>query len=388
MITVVRTANRVTVDNHPDAGMVAIEAPVNARTFGAIAHTLFDALGQTSAATGNRVNTTRDQLPLLTVALMARAIRVVVVDHAQRCGISSLTQLIHTTFSADAELVAVLHPPIGDHVERALAAWPHRHESLDNLTGRLQRRTAESAPLDPPTPPFPRVPDTEFPHFLADCHRTLSPDDYQAVDAEYRRLLSAVRAETESDPTGPGVLESLRRHMHDATSADHAVTIVRAGTAAAFPSGLFVTCPADQLRAAIAAEPYFRARSHTDWRTLHTYRRPERAAVAVLAAIGLTAAQICELTIADADHLDTQLPPLARPHLRRVALHRDITGAERSDPLITLADGRSTTPRWVREALLDIGRSTELPADRQRRRPIHESEYQWSTRLGIRVRSL
>jgi len=388
VITLMRTTEVVPLTDHPDAEVVVIEAPVNARRFNTLAHRVFDALGQTSAATGNRVTATRHQVPLLTVALMSRPVRVLVVDHVERCGVSSLTHLIHTTISSGVELVAVAHPPMGDHLERTFAAWPQRRGTHQDLTARLSPTTKpENSNLNH-SPAFPAVPDAEFPHFLAECRRTLPAHDYGTVDAEYRRVLVAVRTDVEREPTGSAVLESLRRHMRDATSDDHAITITRAGTAAAFPSGLFTTCSADQLRSTITAEPYFRARVHPDWEALHTYRRPERAAAAVLATLGLTAAQMCELTVSDADDLETQVPPAARVHLRRTVLHREISGAAESDPLLTLADGRPVNTRWVRETLLDIGRTTGLPADRQRRRPIRESEYQWAARLGIRVRSL
>lgn len=388
MITLVRTTEVVPLTEHPDAEVVVIEAPVNARGFNSLAHRLFDALGQTSAATGNRVTATKHQVPLLTVALMSRPVRVLVVDHAERCGISSLTHLIHTTISSGVELVAVAHPPMGDRLERTFAAWPHHRSTHQDLIARLRRTGEPDEERFDPSPAFPAVPDAEFPHFLAECRRTVPADDYSVVDAEYRRVLGAVRADVEADPSGSGVLESLRRHVRDATSGDHALTIVRAGTAAAFPLGLFTTCSADQLRSTIVDEPYFRARVHRDWEALHTYRRPERAAAAVLATLGLTAAQMCELTLADADDLEARVPPAARVHLRRTVLHREIAGATESDPLLTLADGRAVNTRWVREALLDIGRTTGLPADRQRRRPARESEYQWAARLGIKVRSL
>jgi len=337
---------------------------------------------------GSDRRATKHQVPLLTVALISRPVRVLVVDHVERCGISSLTHLIHTTISSGVELVTVAHPRMGDHLERTFAAWPHQSGSHRDLIARLgPTPKPQDASLDP-SPAFPAVPDAEFPHFLAECRRRLPADDYDIVDAEYRRVLSAVRADVRADPTGSAVLESLRRHMRDATSGDHAVTIVRAGTAAAFPSGLFTTCSADQLRSTIIAEPYFRARVHRDWEALHTYRRPERAAAAVLATLGLTAAQMCELTVADAGDLERHVPPAARVHLRRTVLHREIAGAQESDPLLTLADGRPVNTRWVRETLLDIGRTTGLPADRQRRRPVRESEYQWAARLGIKVRSL
>lgn len=387
MITVVRTNKALALANNPDQGVVVFEAPVNARHFGTVAHNLFEALGQTSAATGNRITATKHQIPLLNVALITRNIGSVVVDHAERCGTSSLTQLIHTAISAGVELVAVVHPPVGDHVERTFAAWPHQTATLKQATRTLQ--TQPSVEADPPHRlTFPAVPDDEFPHFLSKCRRTLTADAYLTVDTEYRRVLGAVHAETQAAPTGSRILQSLRRHLPDATSADHALVIVRAGTAAAFATGLFLTCPADQLRSTIVAEPYYQARIHQDWNALHTYRRPERSAVAVLATLGLNAAQICELTIADAEQLENQLQPPALVHLRRVALHRDLAGANSSDPLLTLADGQRMTTRWVRETLLDIGRSSNLPADRQRHRPVRESEYQWAHRLGIKARAL
>jgi hypothetical protein len=69
---------------------------------------------------------------------------------------------------------------------------------------------------------------------------------------------------------------------------------------------------------------------------------------------------MCELTVADAVDLETHVPPAARVHLRRTVLHREIAGAEESDPLLTLADGRPVNTRWVREALLDIGRTLSV----------------------------
>ena len=373
--------------NRPDAGVTAFDAPVNSPQFQAVAHAMFDALGQTSAATGNKVRATKHQVPLLTVSLLCRPISTVVVDNVQRCGTASLTHLIHTALSADTDLVLI---PRGrsSAFDRVLDAWPHRCRSWPPARRELASRR-QSDGLEPaPGPGFPTVPDAEFPMFLAECRRTLDAADIAVVDAEYRRILRSVRDEVHSDPTGSGVLESLRRHMYDATTGDHAVTVVRAGTAAVFPIGLFVTCAGDQLRAAVRAEPYFGARSHVDWSALHTYRRPERAAVAVLAAAGIHAAAMCELTVSDAAEAELRLPPPARPHLRRVVLLRTVNGADAGDPLLTLADGRPMTSRWVREALLDIGRTTNLPTDRRRRRPQRQTEFQWAAALGIRVRSL
>ena len=62
MITLVRTTEVVPLTEHPDAEVIVIEAPVNARRFNTLAHRLFDALGQTSAATGNRVTATKQAL--------------------------------------------------------------------------------------------------------------------------------------------------------------------------------------------------------------------------------------------------------------------------------------------------------------------------------------
>jgi hypothetical protein len=374
--------------NRPDAGVTTFDAPVNATQFQAVTHSMFEALGQTSAATGNKVRATKHQVPLLTVSLLCRPIRTVVVDNVQRCGTASLTHLIHTALSAHTDLVLIPRGNRPSAFDRVLDAWPHRHRTWPTTRRELTARRP-SDDLEPaPGSGFPTVPNTEFPMFLAECRRTLDAADIAVVDAEYRRILRSVRDEVHSDPTGSGVLESLRRHMYDATTADHAVTIVRAGTAAVFPIGLFVTCPANQLRATVRAEPYFGARSHVDWSALHTYRRPERAAVAVLAAAGIHAAAMCELTVSDAAEAELRLPPPARPHLRRVVLLRTISGAVDSDPLLTLADGRPMTTRWVRETILDIGRTTNLPADRRRRRPQRQTEFQWAAALGIRVRSL
>lgn len=391
MITIISgpaPTSEVEACNRPDAGVTAFDAPVNAAQFQAVAHAMFDALGQTSAATGNKVRATKHQVPLLTVSLLCRPVDVIVVDNVQRCGTASLTHLIHTALSADTDLVLIPRGNRSSAFDRVLDAWPHRRRTWPPTRRELtaKQRLADLEPA--PSPGFPTVPDTEFPMFLAECRRTLDASDVDVVDAEYRRVLRSVRGEVQSDPTGSGVLESLRRHMYDATASDHAVTIVRACTAAVFPMGLFVTCPANQLRAAIRSEPYLGARNHVDWTALHTYRRPERAAVAVLAAAGFQAAAMCELIVGDAAAVELRLPPPARPHLRRVALLRTVNGADAGDPLLTLADGRPMTTRWVREALLDIGRSTNLPADRRRRRQRRPTEFQWAAALGIRVRSL
>jgi hypothetical protein len=368
--------------------VTAFDAPVNAAQFQAVAHAMFDALGQTSAATGNKVRATKHQVPLLTVSLLCRPVDVILVDNVQRCGTASLTHLIHTVLSAGTDLVLIARGNRSSAFDRVLDAWPHRRRAWPPTRRELTARRP-SKDLEPaPGPGFPTVPDTEFPMFLAECRRTLDSADIAVVDAEYRRVLRSVRTEVSTDPTGSGVLESLRRHMYDATTSDHAVTVVRAGTAAVFPMGLFVSCPGDQLRAAVRAEPYFGARSHVDWSALYAYRRPERAAVAVLAAAGYQAAAMCELTVGDAAAVELRLPAGARPHLRRVVLLRSISGACAGDPLLTIADGRPMTSRWVREALLDIGRSTNLPGDRRRRRPQRQTEFQWAAALGIRVRSL
>lgn len=388
MIALVRASATVPLTDGTGTSAVVIEAPVNARRFANLAHALFEALGQTSAATGNRVTQVKHQVPLLFVALLSRGVRVVVVDHTERCGIASLTQLIHTAYATGVELVAVVHPPRRQHVERTFAAWPHREITHHELV----RMLAAEAPPEPAAIPrpadFPRVPDSEFPHFLTQCRHELDPGAFAVVEGEYRRVLRAVRAEVEGEPSGSRALESMRRHLGDSTSGDHAVTIIRAATAAAFPSGLFITCDADRLRATISKEPYYRAREWSDWDALHTYRRPERATVAVLATLGLPVAHMRALTVGDAHELEALLPEPARVHLRRTVLHRELLGATDTDPLLTLADGRPTTTRWIREALLDIGTSTDLPADRRRRRPTREPDYQWATRLGIRVRTL
>jgi predicted nucleic acid-binding Zn ribbon protein len=393
MITVVEqsgvTVGHLAAMNQPGSGVVAFDCPVNATQFNAIAHTMFDALGHTSAAAGNTIRATRQQVPLLTVALLSRPIHTAVADNAQRCGTASLTQLIHTTASADTHLTLIMRGRVPDSVSRVIDAWPHHRSSWSHLQRKVAAHLDTRDPPHVETPKFPEVPDTEFPHFLTGCRELLSDPDAATVDREYRRVLRSIRQEVPTERAdGTAALASLRRQLCDATSTDHAVTIARAAAAAVFPAGLLLTCPGNQLRASITREPYFTARTHPGWAQLHTYRRPERAAVAVLAAIGCTAAQICSLTVTDADTVHQRLPAPAQPHLRRLLLHRDLHGAAPTDPLLTLADGRPTNPRWVREVLLELGRSTSVPADRQRRRTVRDDDYQWAARLGIRVRSI
>lgn len=370
--------------NGPKRGVVAFDVPAAASSYTAVAQVFFEALGQTAMTKPNRVVGTRHHLPLLTVSLMSWEITDVIVDNAQRCGISALTQLIHTALSADCILNLVLRsrPP---RVDAVLAAWPHHNERWSALSERLQRR---SDPAPPPQNPsrFPEVPAAEFPWFLRACRQHLDPPSYTLVETEHRRVLASIRGQIGSCGAPGDALSALRRELRDATNAAHALTACRATAAAAFPTGVLVTADATQLAAAIVNEPYFEARNHPDWSDLHTYRRPERAAVAVLAALGMTAAEIAAITVGEIADVVSDVALDARVHLRRQLLLRDVLGAGTDQPFVTLADGSAMNTRWIRESLLETGRLTGVPADRRPKRPARETEYQWAAALGIRAR--
>jgi hypothetical protein len=231
------------------------------------------------------------------------------------------------------------------------------------------------------------VPATEFPRFLTACADALPRDRYRRVEHHYHQLRIAAAAVLADHHQPEEVLAFTRRALRDATSTGHAIVICRAVTAAAFAHRVLLSANAATLAAALNHEPWFAARTNPRWSHLHRLRRPEHAAVAVLAACGLDAATIAGLTMADLDGLLMTAPDPARCHLRRLELHRLAQGADSTDGLLALADQRPVTARWVRTTHLAVTRDFDPPgADSAPHRRVREPDHLWARRLGIRVR--
>lgn len=375
-------AREVVALNAPDRGVAVIDTPLNAYHLGPVAHQVFDALGQISTVAGGRVRATRHQLPLLTVALAARPVHHLAVDNAQRLGAATLGHLAGICLAADTRLWMIARYPTRAAFNQAVAAWPHSQASWG--AARRQLATTPGPPETVPVP-FPTVPRTEFPFFLSVCQTDLDPGAYRQVHDAYYATLEQAQSALGGRPDATTTLSVLRRLLADAGTVDHAQTIARAVTAAAFNAEVHLSIDTARFRAAVAAEPWLCAR-RASYDELWVHRRPERAAVGALAAAGLSVDDLCAVTIADTEALAATGPEAARPHLHRLLLGRVAAGAAAHEALLTLADGRPVTARWVRGVLADHAATLGGPADRRARRPRREPILVWGRRLGLRAR--
>ncbi len=372
--------------HHPQHGTVAVIADSPTRHLAPLARAVFAALAP-SGLSDERVRATKDQLPLVTLALHNHTINHLVIDHAERASPAALTSIVTLTLAADTTpwLITRQH---NDQFDWFLAGWPHQRHGWNTAHKTLTApRADDTAPVEPARHPWHDIggmPTAEFPYFRAALAET---DQHAFLDAAYTTALQATRTALGPPPTTPeAVLAELRRRLYDAVTVDHAVLLCRATTAAAFTHGTWLHADTDILTQRLPSEPSFATRHRADHH-LGDYRRSTHPAIAALAALGLPVDTITNLTIEDLATLTDTTPPSLSPLLRRHLLHRLMHGAHRVDPALVLVDGQPTNARRVRAVLRELGHDTDH-GDTRRRRPQRDPLHVWARRLGITARRI
>ena len=247
-----------------------------------------------------------------------------------------------------------------------------------------------------------QVPTDDFTTFRSACRDLLSVEHFTAVDGYLRdRYRSTVRFLHEHDGT-PLTEETvagwLQQQWEDVESLAHFITLLRAAQVAFFRAGHYLQVDLDQLVGTASTMPRRALRSPDTWARLHAYPEPHRAAICALAAAGVAAAQIRQVTVAGylpdttvvrlADGNVVDIEPDAAVYLTAQWHLRMQQGADDGALLLPGHRGRPIAERAVVQIINDARRELGVavaPA-RPDRKPV--TGHRWTTRWGISIQEL
>lgn len=382
-----RRANDFLPNTDPMTGIVTMTGRPSRHEW-ANSQALLHALGVRTDVDGTGRRHGED-LNLLYAWLHAYDAKVVVVRHANFIRpTAALDNLLHTVTSAGAHLAVTCD----DTLTGTLADWVDDrngtiHPTVNPLHRLLARKARTVSTEQDPTNDFPQfLPRADFYEFRAACRDVLTPAQFAHVDTLYCDTFRTVtKAQPSTDQAASDLLfDAVANH----TSTGEVLTIARATQAALFTQGHLLKIWVPRLLNGVADGDHRRL-TPAEIRALRAYRTPWRSAAFVLHDADLSLDQISALTVGQvttdggltgADHLP--LHPDARVYLRAQRHYRLLSGATRTDPLVTA--GQPQLQRAFRRA----GSQLNVPAPGNHTRRRSSRNETWRTTLGVTIAPL
>jgi hypothetical protein len=382
----------------PASGVIVAGVAPNMRRLYELGQDLLISLGKDLMVTGSGRDADLDW-DLLPVWLLAHRIRHVVIMNAEWLPPKFIEDLAGLAAVTGIDLWLVAHDPVPESYFRTLDQWP---VSTDPAALVRLVRAAPRAQKAVGAVSFPRVPNDNFPTFLAEARRHLDPDDFAVVDARFRAAFTAadlwfVQASVVDEES---VLSLARAALYECASTYESLVVVRGTQVAAFRRGWLVKV--DIVRLLVTADAVSRAAIHSPatWQRLSAYREPYRAAACALAACDLSIAEILTVTCGGVDpdgsivtyHLDGSLQQVTVPvgaevFLRAQRIYREHEGATPDEALFS-ADGELMNDRFLgialRAPILEVG----VPLLSQRALRTRMDSRRWANRWGLSVQAL
>lgn len=342
-----------------------------------------------------------DDWSLVPVWFQANDVADLIVLDTQLLPLDVLRELLELACLIDVHLWLVVSPPLSDELVALLEAWPTRVSSKAAFWTHWSDRRRVDDDEDPRPARgerFPSVPATDFPTFRSDCRNVLDPDEFEIVDALYRTSLhEMVRRFARRAPTEQTIAKQLRDMIDGCAVVDEMMTVVRATQAALLPLGWFVQVNIDGFLAAADSVPTAAARSEQVVARLSAYRQPWRSSACALAAAGLGASDMAELTVGDVPedgsavelHGEVRtVEPAFRRYLKALILERRFDGARDDDPLMCDTGGQQLRPRALATAVTIARTETGVlvaakPVERRR-----VDDPRWAQRLGVSIQEV
>lgn len=388
--------------NDPERGIVVGMIRPGARQSGWLANDLIAALGKTSGrgfgADGWAVAAAH-LVPWLTI----EGIENLVVGYAETLQTSQLLAITHLASLAEVSLWLVADAGTTDTlVEFAKEFGASRIDAEEfgpHLLASTESRVQAAESARPRAFPS-TVPDDTFLTFLATARTTMTEDAFAQVINQYIRAFDDTTDWLDELPDVPTELDVTR---HLATLLDGTTTLARAKTAmrgvqaAAFRRGLLIKLDVRRFLNRMSETRTALDLRDNDWRLLSDNGNTRQCAIAVLAAVGLSVAEIHSLAAdrvtTDASEIRTvdrtyRVPEAARPLLLAHLLYRASAG-DPADPTL-LAGSRkdvSFTVRGVSMAIDELARTTGIAFRAVHDRWDNDGSH-WRQRSGISITEL
>lgn len=386
-------------DAHPPLRTLIVRPTPGAKDQGTLVRDLLAALGKNPFPT-QAPGPLTERWALCHAWIAAATTADVVIDRAHRLPIHHLLRLAALARDVGASLWLLWPAPAPEQLARALdqdapdtvrARVIDRFQAHRALTERQHRyRAQRPAPDWGREPrPWPAVPRTDFPRFLATCRRTLTERRYAKVLTEYRTTHAAARARFPD----PVEVEDSDQHHRARTIAylrdevlpgvadpEQALVRVRAAQAALLPAGLLITHDPThhgvdtipQLGAALTA-PLCQALNSSHYTAgpallalaLHLNHDPGHLEVVRCRDVAVDGSTITltpydyapgrrspyavevrsdQAALAELAYAPVRLPAFAQPLLAAHRAYRIATGVRTTAPLFpTAADGKKAT---------------------------------------------
>ena len=339
--------------NRPQEGLLTVDiTPGNRKTY-ELAKDVLKALGKRADATG-AANTSHEAWFRACAWIVGERIHDIVVCRAHLVDGGRWRRLIELAAIADARLWLIVHRPSLNRGQKETARdWGIVTMSFPEF----RRRWKAARPAGPkhaaPPPEFPKVPDEEFPTFLARSKVLLDPASFARVSDAYwtahqqtllwfQQQASASRGEV-GDVAIAGFLYELLAPLG---GLEERIVCARAAQAAAFLCGWLLRLDVRALAGGYLAAPV----SDLDERaigTLRLYGHPRHAAAALLSLASREPQS--ELTAMNLGDIEAD-GSSARIAGRTVAIPDGARGIARAHLAFRLSEGAATgDPLFVSE---------------------------------------
>ena len=255
----------------------------------------------------------------------------------------------------DIDLWVIVEGPLPRRVAEVLEAWGARPTTHAEFSASFPER-GPVQPCDTPLDAFPVVPSSTVLTFRADARRTLSPSDFERVDAVYTEACAATTAYFCENRPGDDK-KSIIRHLVDllvrTRNADKQTTITRGVEAAAIRSNCFLSVDDRRLQRLLQGCAAPEILSDEQWRDLGSAFRPSDSAIAVLSALGLTPNEIASLPASAVSPMGDSLRHDGAVVEVPEAAQRTLT----AQWLAYVAFGNATDERYLDDSLKDASAS-------------------------------
>jgi len=406
-ITVVNDADsRITQQlrswNDPKRGVVVGMVRPGARQTGWLANDLIAALGKTSG-TGFGADGWAVAAAHLVPWFVVDDIEHLVVGYAETLPTSHLLAITHLAVLAEVSVWFVADAGTTNTLVSFAEEFGACRIDADEFGPHLlASKEAHASTVDAGKPTnFPStVPDETFLTFLASA-RTTMPDDAfaQVLDLFTIAFDDTITwlDELQHEPTELDVARHLSTLLEDRTNLASVTTVLRGVQAAAFRSGLLIKLDARRFLNRMTETRSAIDLLEDEWHLLSSNGNTRQCAIAVLAAVGMSVANIHSLAAdrvaPDASEIRTthrtyKVPPAARPLLMAQLLYRASAG-DPTDPSLLVGSRKDAplTVRGVSMAIDDLARTTGIAF-----RAVHDQwgsdSSHWRQRSGISITEL
>lgn len=403
---VIDTDSRVTPQlrswNDPEQGIIVGMIRPGARQIGWLANDLIAALGKVSGR-GFGADGWAVAAAHLIPWLIVEDIEHLVVGYAESLPTSQVLALTHLAALTEVSLwlvadagttdtLVTFADEFGASVIDAEGFGPHRL-----ATTAAPVRIA--APFD--TPRFPAtVPDDTFLTFLATARKTMTDASFSHVLNLYAVAFDDTRAwldELEGAPTERDVTQHVAELVERQATLARVTTAMRGMQAAAFRQGLLIKVDARRFLNRMSMTRTALDLGDDEWRLLSDNGNTRQCAIAVLAAIGMSIADIHGLAAVqvapDASRITTDkrtyhVPEAARPLLLAHLLYR-ASASDPSEPTLLAGSRKDAelTVRGVSIAIDDLARTTGIAFRAMHDRWDTDGSH-WRQRSGFSVTEL